>query len=239
MTFKRALLMLAASALAIAWLGAFTDVDLRLARAMYDPATRAFPMRHAWLAETFSHVYLKQFLVLLAGSVLLLVAFDCWRPRARWSPAFRQRLRVVALSSILVPLAISLLKQASSSHCPWDLGEFGGAEVYVRLLQAPLPGTLAGHCLPAGHASSGLWLIALAGFWLPHRPRIAAAVFVGALAFGFSLGWMQQLRGAHFLTHTLWSMWWACAIVALVQRLIAFKGVLGGQPGGQVGKRAP
>ncbi|MES2318724.1 MAG: phosphatase PAP2 family protein [Pseudomonadota bacterium] len=238
MTYKRVLLMLAGSALAILWLGAFTDVDLWLARTMYSQAARGFPLRHAWLTETFSHVYLKNLLVMLASCVLIPAAFDCWRPRASSTPAFRQRLRVVALSAILVPLAISLLKQASRSHCPWDLAEFGGAESYIRLLQAALPGAPAGHCMPAGHAASGLWLISLAGLCLPRRPRTAAAVFVVALAFGFWLGWMQQLRGAHFLTHTLWSMWLACAIVALIQALSSLEGVLLRKPATEVGERA-
>lgn len=215
MTHKKALLMLAAGALAIAWLGACTDVDLRLARAMYDPASGAFPMRHAWLAETFSHTYLKNVMLLLAACALLPAAIDCWRPRS-WPNGFRLRLRVVALASLLVPLATTLLKQASSSHCPWDLADFGGAQAYVRLLDAALAGVPAGHCMPAGHASGALWLVSLTVFWLPQRPRKAAAAAVAALGFGFALGWMQQLRGAHFLTHTLWSMWIACAIAYLL-----------------------
>ena len=36
-----------------------------------------------------------------------------------------------------------------------------------------------------------------------------------ALLFGLGVGWVQQLRGAHFLTHTLWSGWIACALVLL------------------------
>ena len=62
-------------------------------------------------------------------------------------------------------------------------------------------------------------------WWLPHRPRIAASVFAAGIAAGFALGWVQQLRGAHFLSHTLWSLWIAAALVwsvlfafALLQR---------------------
>jgi membrane-associated PAP2 superfamily phosphatase len=73
-----------------------------------------------------------------------------------------------------------------------------------------------GQCMPAGHASAGLWLVALAVFWLPERPRLAGAVGAAMLALGFAMGWVQQLRGAHFLSHTLWSMWIACAIVTVL-----------------------
>jgi membrane-associated PAP2 superfamily phosphatase len=35
-----------------------------------------------------------------------------------------------------------------------------------------------------------------------------------------TVGYLQQLRGAHFMTHTLWSIWIACTIVvALIAAL--------------------
>lgn len=213
---RRALLSMAACAALIAWLGQWTDIDMWLATAMFDGASGTFPMRHSWLGETFSHVYLKVLLVSLAIAVCLLTAYDLARPCSFLAHGIRIRLRLVALSSLLVPLVTSILKRASSSHCPWDLAAFGGSETYVRLFDAAIFGAPPGHCMPAGHASSALWLVALAGFWLPDRPRIACMVAFMALALGFGLGWMQQLRGAHFLTHTLWSMWIACATVAVL-----------------------
>jgi len=30
------------------------------------------------------------------------------------------------------------------------------------------------------------------------------------------MGWVQQMRGAHFLSHTLWSLWVSWAVVLLV-----------------------
>ena len=197
----------------IFWLGRCTDIDLMLADALYDPGIHAFPWRHAWLTETFSHVILKELLSAAAAGVILLAMLDTWRPRRTRDGLARLRLRVVALSALLVPLVISLLKQASVAHCPWDLARYGGAEPYLRLFD-PLPfGVPAGHCLPAGHASSALWLVSLCVFWLPLRASMAGRVAAAALAFGGAVGWMQQLRGAHFLTHTLWSTWIACAIV--------------------------
>ncbi|MES2018427.1 MAG: phosphatase PAP2 family protein [Pseudomonadota bacterium] len=215
--------LLAASALAIALLG-LTDVDLRLAHRLFDPSG-AFPLRHAWFTETFSHVYLKAMLTALAVAVVVAALYDLWRPRS--SCVLRLQLRVVALSALLVPLVISLIKRVSYSHCPWSLTEFGGTETYVRLFEAALPGASAGHCMPAGHASSALWLISLTVFWLPHRPRTAAAVFCATLGFGLGVGWMQQLRGAHFLTHTLWSMWIACVLVSAIYWAVIRCGKLG------------
>ena len=200
------------AALAILWIGAATDLDLILADAAFDHATMSFPWRHAWLTEVFAHVALKRALIVLGSGFIVMAAWDLLSARA-WTALRRFQMRVVALSAILVPAAITLTKHLSVSHCPWDLVRYGGVEPYVRLLEAMPRGVIAGGCMPAGHAATALWMVSLAVFFLPARPRAAIAAALVLLAAGFGVGWMQQLRGAHFLTHTLWSMWIACAIV--------------------------
>ncbi len=212
-SIRRMATALAVAALVIFWIGRCTDLDLALADAVFDAASGVFPWRHAWLAETFSHLILKWLLMLLALGFIGRALADLAWPRAGMGVRARLRLRIVALSALLVPLAISMLKQFSTSHCPWDLLRYGGDQPYVRLFEALPAGAVAGQCLPAGHASSALWLLSLAVYWLPARPRMACAVAALALAFGAAVGYLQQLRGAHFMTHTLWSMWIACAIV--------------------------
>jgi membrane-associated PAP2 superfamily phosphatase len=223
------------AAVAIWALGRFTDVDLALADALYDGAARTFPWRDAWLTDLAGHRLLKLVLALLAVSAGLAALGDAlwphvWRTRA----LDRLRLRIVACAGVVVPLSISLLKQHSNAHCPWDLARYGGTEPYVRLFAALPPGALPGHCLPAGHASSALWLIALAVLWLPDRPRTAARAAGAAIAFGLAVGWMQQMRGAHFLTHTLWSIWIACAIVLALVSMVRMPASRKSSPAGVV-----
>lgn len=200
------------AALFILWLGNFTDVDIALADAMFDRNQGIFPMRQAWLTDRFNHVLLKAALVIAGAVVGLLNLWDLFS-QLPWRPATRSSMRILGLSAVLVPAAIGAMKRYSASHCPWDLDRYGGQESYIRLLEAVPAGVTAGHCLPAGHASSALWLVALAVFWLPSKPRTATLIACALLLFGFAVGWMQQLRGAHFLSHTLWSMWIAAYIV--------------------------
>jgi membrane-associated PAP2 superfamily phosphatase len=211
----RGVLALAASAALILWLGQSTDVDLRLADLVFDRARGIFPLQHAWFAEQFNHVILKALLSCLAGGAVAMALWDLWRPNAGWAPSRRLGMRVLAMSAISVPVTISLLKRASTSHCPWDLERYGGSAPYIRLLELMPAHVDPGHCLPGGHASSALWLIALAAFWWPEQPRKAFGVGALMMAFALGVGLVQQLRGAHFLTHTLWSAWIACAIVML------------------------
>ncbi len=213
-TAIRLALLLVLAALLIYALEARTDIDLRMADALYDRVTGAFPWREAWLTATFSHRIAKTVLTVCAGLLIALAVGDALWPQAAFDrPLARLRLRVVAWSAVLVPVVTSLLKQSSNAHCPWDLARYGGKEPYLRLFEALPPGILPGHCLPAGHASSALWLVSLVVLWLPGPGRKAWRVLAACLAPGLGLGWMQQMRGAHFLSHTLWSMWIACAIV--------------------------
>jgi len=205
--------VLLAGAAFILWLGRCTDIDLMLADDFYDAGLHDFPWHHAWLTETFSHGILKMALTLAAVGCILLALHDAVRPKPGRSPLQRLRLRVIGLSALLVPLVTSSLKQASVAHCPWDLARYGGSEPYLRLFDALPFGVQPRHCLPAGHASSALWLLSFCVLWLPERPRSALRALLAALAVGGAVGWLQQLRGAHFLTHTLWSVWIACAVV--------------------------
>jgi len=213
LAIHRAIAVLAVGALLIFLLGWYSDFDLRLADAVFDFSSGAFPLRHAWLTDTFNHVILKWLLMLAALGFIGSAFVDAVHPIAALGALDRLRLRIVAMAAVLVPLLISSLKQTSSSHCPWDLARYGGDQPYVRIFEALPAGALPGHCMPAGHASSALWLLALAVYWLPDHLRAARLAAVAAIVFGSVVGVMQQLRGAHFLTHTLWSIWIASAIV--------------------------
>lgn len=220
---------LALAAGVILLIGNATDIDLRLADAFFDRAQMQFPWRHAWMTEQFNHVWVKRMMVLLAAGFLVLVAVDLARPLQRIAP-LRAQLRVIAMVAVAVPLCASLLKGMSASHCPWDLARYGGTQPYVTLLGVVPAGTAPGKCMPGGHASGSLWMIAIAVLWLPRRRRVAALVFTVLLGAGFLAGWLQQMRGAHFLTHTLWSMWIAAAWTFLAIRIVdprRVRGLLG------------
>ena len=88
--------------------------------------------------------------------------------------------------------------------------------LFLRLFDAVPSAMQSGHCFPAGHATVALWLAALCVFWLPHKPKTAFAVFLSGLSVGFALGWVQQMRGAHFLFHTLWATWFAALVVVVM-----------------------
>lgn len=204
--------------IAIVWQAEFTPWDMQLADQYFDFKTRVFPLKHAWFYKDFLHGLVKQCLIALDIGLLLLIVFDYlkWLVLDKWSSL---RLRFVFLASMLISLIIAGLKSFSPAHCPWDIDRYGGTAPLQTVFSALIKPTSlveAGHCFPAGHASTGLWLAAFCVFYLPDSPKKAGTLFVAGLSVGLLLGWGQQVRGAHFLTHTLSSAWLASAIILLL-----------------------
>lgn len=146
------------------------------------------------------------------GLTLLVVAI-------RWPFALLRRLtrreRIQLTLTVLASvIAISLLKNSSRTSCPWDLAEFGGTARYVSHWAWGVNDGGPGRCFPAGHASAAF---AYLGGWFVLRrsmPRAAWAWFVTAACLGMVLGLAQQWRGAHYMSHTLWTAW-VCWVTGL------------------------
>lgn len=220
--------LLALAALLI-WLGRSTNVDLFFADAMFDFGTNEFPWRSHWFFDAFMHDTMKA-LMIAAGLVpFAALCLDTLAGRRLLDHGTRRALAVVAGSAALVPLTISAMKGASIHHCPWSLARYGGFAPYLRIFDSLPTGASPGHCFPAGHASSALWMPSIAAFWLPGQPAKAFIAFAVGLIPGFALGFAQQARGAHFLTHTLWSVWVAALIVVVLSRLACGRQLQSGQ----------
>lgn len=191
--------------LGVAWaLMAWTGADLRLADGLFDPATGSFPFREAFWTQTVLH----RGGVKLVGTVGI-GAILLWAAAFRWEQLrpLQRRAGYVALCFALGPGLVALGKQASNVDCPWDLQRYGGDRPHVGLL-ADRPDELpAGHCFPAGHSSGAFAFFAFYFVLRGSRPRAARAALHGTAALGLAFAGTQWLRGAHFPSHDLWSVW--------------------------------
>lgn len=131
------------------------------------------------------------------------------------------------LSVVLGVAAVGALKTITNVDCPWDLQPFGGAFPVVELFADRPDALRAGRCFPAAHASSGFALVALY-FVLRERSRRWAWLGLGAgLSVGLIFGIAQQSRGAHFLSHDLWSAF-VVWLIALSMYAFVYKARLWG-----------
>lgn len=201
--------LLALSALVLYWTFEATDLDRLLTQSLFDPELGIFPLRRSWLLEAVMHKAAKQLTYVLVAASLY-VCWQGWKGRLSWLPP--RNALLAALGMLAIPLATSTAKLLTARYCPWDLVEFGGYAPYLGLFDPAPAGIKAGQCFPAGHASTGflwiVWAVALrpAGLRMARR-----ALLVGLLA-GATLGTARMLQGAHFLSHTLWTLWLAWGV---------------------------
>lgn len=191
-----------------AWLAAGGG-DMAFADLLYRLEGGRWALQDAWITEHLIH-RVGKWLSILAGLTVAIAAIRAWRiPAHPW----RRPLLVLLLSVAVSTALVSLLKHLTAMDCPWDLARYGGERAFYGLFESR-QGVRASGCFPAGHASAGYAWVALYFFALATRPQwrwIGLAIGLGAgLVFGFS----QQLRGAHFLSHDLWSLA-VCWLVAL------------------------
>ena len=198
---------LALLALVLAWDA--SGIDLPLARLA--GSGHGFPWRDHWVLGTVLHDGARRLVWLIA----LLLCLAVWWPvgfLSRLSTA--QRLQL-AVTTLLAPLAVSLLKSGSHTSCPWDLSSFGGFAAYTSHWSLQPDGG-GGHCFPAGHAASGFGL--MGGYYAVRTASMRAArnwLAAGAGS-GLVLGLGQQWRGAHFMSHTLWSAFVCWCVAAVI-----------------------
>ena len=221
--YQRAWIALFLALLIILWIGQYTNVDLAIEDYYYDPQLKVFPWHKTWFADRFMHNILKHVIIKFGQCLILFTILDAVFRFSWMTPLYRLQFRFVAIIALFVPSLISGLKQLSVLHCPFDVDRYGGDAPFYRLLDVVSMPIKAGHCFPAGHATSGLWLAAFCVFWLPLQPKKAVLVFFAGLSVGLLMGWVQQMRGQHFLFHTLWSAWLTSLLVLALLTAMTYK----------------
>lgn len=185
--------------------------DLWLADRLYAWQGHGWQLRNDFVAEHLIHRLGRELSTMAWLSVL--AAWIVARTRAGWAP-LRRPLAYLLVSVAVSTALVAWVKSFSNMDCPWDLLRYGGDRPYVGLLSMRPLGLSRGACFPAGHASGGYAWLSLYFFAWTVRPRLrwlGLAIGVGA---GLLFGLAQQLRGAHFVSHDLWTLaiCWATAL---------------------------
>ncbi len=198
-----------------------TDLDLFFSDAWYDPAG-GWLFKSSWWAEGLIHQGGKYLVLAFALCSVLCWALSFRLGRLR---PWRRAALFLVLSIGLGTGSVALGKATINRHCPWDYDRYGGTVPYVRLFGPAPAGSKPGHGFPAGHASGALSLMgSYFIFYGRHRRRAQAGLAAGLLL-GAVFGFGQLVRGAHFLSHNVWSAA-ICWFMALILYAFVFRGRL-------------
>lgn len=203
------LLPVLALLLALLWLR-WGQGDVWLAKWIYAAEGGHWSLRHGLITEAVLH-RLGRALSLLGWLGVSAMAVLAWR-RPAWRN-WRRPLLYLSLSVLASVLLVGALKRSLVTDCPWDLAEFGGTRPMLAVGESRPLEWPAEHCFPAAHASTGYAWLALY-FVAFGSLRWRRRALLGALGLGLAFGLGQQLRGAHFLSHDLWSaaICWSVAL---------------------------
>ncbi|MDP1894518.1 MAG: phosphatase PAP2 family protein [Hydrogenophaga sp.] len=203
--------LLAALAVALLWDASGADLPVM----QWLGTAQGFPLRNHWLLERVLHEGLRQ---AFTGLFWLMVVWALWptrweRPALCWLQLPRRERLGLVLLVLLSLLAVNLIKVQSQTSCPWELQDFGGRAAYVSHWNLWHADGGAGRCFPGGHASSALAFVALCLPWLsppenqgPRRRTVGLRWLVTMVFLGLVAGGVQTLRGAHYPSHTLWTL---------------------------------
>lgn len=190
--------------------------DQWLASWFYQLQGGQWRLQSYWLTETVLHQGVRQVNQWVMALLLCLWLAQC--VTGRRTSSYRA-LGMLLLSLILSFSCVALLKKYIPMECPWDLQQFGGDKTFIGLLSSR-PETMApSQCFPAGHASIGYGWMALYYFCLMVCPAKARLALFASIGLGLLLGFTQQLRGAHFISHDI-----ATAAICWLLASLTFRG---------------
>ena len=176
-----------------------------------------FSLRDHWFVSGLLHTQVRA----VAWALGVALAVGIWKPLPFAAGLDRRERIAWALSAGACALLIALLKRASLTSCPWSLAEFGGAATYVSHWLVGRSDGGPGHCFPAGHASAALCFLPAYFIFRRTAPVTARRWLIGALLAGAILTLVQMVRGAHYLSHSLWTGWYCWGIGVATVHLLA------------------
>lgn len=200
----------------LAWVE-WSGVDLSLGQAWFDWKGGQWSLRTHWLTSGLIHEGGRILVLAIGLSLLALWAGTYFRANLR---PWRRTLAYLLVGILTVTGMVAGIKHLSGIPCPWSLENFGGALTYRQNHLHFMRSGEGGNCFPAGHASGGYALLAFY-FAALGRVRRPGRWLLPGLCLGLVFGLGQQARGAHFLSHDLWTLaicWFGTLAVFLLMK---------------------
>lgn len=204
--------MFALLALFTAIYAEYTGLDLWIAHQFYDPANHQWPLRTLFVTKTLLHDDAQTVIKILGILSVILVIVS--RLSNRLS-AYKTQLTYLFLATFTGPLIVAILKDSTHIQTPWHLAEFGGELPYIRLFDPVSAAIPIGHAFPGGHSSAGFAFFSVYFLLYFYAPAYRFLGLIIPLALGTLFAIDQEIRGAHFFSHDMMSLFicWSSALI--------------------------
>lgn len=185
-------------------------LDFRVAGAFFDPEAGVFPARDVHWAKAVLHDGGNRLISVVAVGAFAVFLSGLVTTRTRH---LRRAALYLALCVAVTAGVAAIGKQLTNMDCPWSLERYGGDRPYVGLFSVRPESLPRAACFPGAHSAGAFALFAFYFIWRESRPRRARMALLGAVILGTAYAATQWARGAHFVSHDLWSAllaWLVC-----------------------------
>ena len=192
-----------------------TTIDLRVQDLFYHPVRGWAVDARAPVSRMIFYQAPKWVLVALVAGLVVCIA----------APAsLAARLPLSALQAgflltciVVAPITAWFIKRHTGVLYPCYVQRYGGKEPYRTLLESipRVPGRTRGRGFPAAHCSGAFALMAF--YFVMPEPLRWLGLALG-LAAGWIVGLYQMLKGVHYLSHTIVTMFLVWTIILALSR---------------------
>lgn len=219
-TERRFVILLPAYAIGLGIFFQYSGLELLIVSPFYDSENAIWPLKDHWLIQSVLHIF-AQHLMKLFG--LLLLGVILYLSFTKKNPPLRKALGCGFLAMAAGVTVVGYLKGQTRLYCPWDLEMFGGELPHHLLFQSLVSDSPIGHAFPSAHAAVGFSFLSVYFAAAMFAPQWRFRALGFGLGLGFLFGFVQQMRGAHFLSHDLFSLA-ICWLAALLIHIIFYRG---------------
>lgn len=192
-----------------------TPLDLRLQDRFYDPVRGWRIDRSAPGPRRIFYELPKTILIaIVAGLVLCIVAPAAW---SAYLPLAPREAAFLMTCIAVIPVIHWFIKRHTGVVYPCNVDRYGGTEPYRTFWESlpRVPGRVRGRGFPAAHSSGGFALMAL--YFVMPGPWRWLGLAIGLVA-GWTVGMYQVLKGVHYVSHTVVTMFLTWTIILILTR---------------------
>lgn len=206
----------------LAILSEYSGLDVLIESYFFNSQTVSWPYKSLFITNEILHTGGRDLVVLLAAFNVIGIIMSFFVKSVR---PYRKHLLFVLIASATGLLIVNILKNTTHIYTPWSLKIFGGDKPYIRVFDAVPFESSVGHAFPGGHSSGGFAVISVYFVLFAKNNKYQYYGLVIPLMLGICFSITQEIRGAHFLSHDLFSFV-ICWISSLVWSLIFYPGSL-------------
>ena len=180
----------------------YSGIDIWWDSLFYDQIHHVWPYTSLYITEDILHIGAKKALMAFAFTNFLLVLASFVVPVLK---PYRKHLFYILIAALAGPVIVAYLKGHNHICTPWELTMFGGDLPYIRVFDVVPDGTPIGQGFPGGHSSGGFAYVSVYFALTAMRSKYRFYGLLIPVLIGIVLSLTQEIRGAHFPSHDMFS----------------------------------